>query len=123
MEHLSNSVIELKNEGEMSDFIPVMEYDSLAPGSMRHVEVQEVSIVVVRAGDEVYALEDRCSHEEFPLSDGWLDNDNLVCSFHGARFDLKSGDALSLPAYEGVKTFPVRIHDNKIEIQLEQDKS
>ena len=106
----------------MSEFIPVFEYVSLAPGSMRHVEVQGMSIVVVRVGDNVYALEDRCTHEELPLSNGWLDEKNLVCAFHGARFDLESGDALSLPAYEGVKTFPVRVHKNKIEIQLEQVK-
>ena len=106
----------------MSQFIPVFEYDSLAPDSKRHVEVQGVSIVVARVGDHVYALEDRCTHEEFPLSDGWLDGDNLVCAFHGARYDLKTGDALSLPAYEGVKTYPVRVHKNKIEIQLEQAK-
>ena len=106
----------------MSQFIPVFEYDSLAPGSMRQVEVQGVSIVIVRIDEKIYALENRCTHEEFPLSDGWLDNDHLVCAFHGARFDLKTGDALSLPAYEGVKTFPVRVHKNKIEIQLEQAK-
>ncbi|MBN2410483.1 non-heme iron oxygenase ferredoxin subunit [candidate division KSB1 bacterium] len=103
----------------MSEFIPVFEYDSLSPGTMHHVEVQGVSIVVVRVGDTVYALEDRCTHEEFPLSDGWLDNENLVCAFHGARFDLKTGDALSLPAYEGVKTFPVRVSKNNIEIQID----
>ena len=117
-----DTVKEIKKEGKMSEFIPVIDYDSLAPGSMRRVKVQDVSIVVVRIGDDVYALEDRCSHEEYPLSDGWLDGDNLVCAFHGARFDLKTGDALSLPAYEGVKKFPVRVHNNKIEIQIEQEK-
>ncbi len=103
----------------MSEFIPVFEYDSLAPGTLRHIEVQGMSIVVVRVGDTVYALQDRCTHEEFPLSEGWIDNENLVCAFHGARFDLKTGDALSLPAYEGVKTFHVRVINNKIEIQLD----
>jgi len=103
----------------MSQFIPVFRFDSLAPDSLRRVEIQGVSIVVVRIDEKIYALENRCTHEEFPLSDGWIENECLVCAFHGARFDLRTGNALSLPAYEGVKTFPVQIHENIVELQLD----
>ena len=103
----------------MSKYIKVCESDQLANGGMRTVDADGTPIVVVRHGDHFYALRDECSHEEFPLSEGWVEDGCLFCAFHGAKFDLKSGDALSLPAYEGVKTYPVRVVDDQIEVKVE----
>ena len=103
----------------MSEFIPVCEADKLESGGMRTVEVDGVQVVVIRDGEKFYALRDECSHEEFPLSEGWVEDGCLFCAFHGAKFDLKSGDALSLPAYEGVQTFPVRVQNGMIEVKVE----
>ena len=103
----------------MSKFIQVCKRDELANGGMRTVVADGVQIVVVRAGDNFYALKDECTHEEFPLSEGWVEDGCMFCAFHGAKFDLITGDALSLPAYEGVKTYPVRVKDGMIEVEVE----
>ncbi len=102
----------------MSTFIKVCELDSLANGGMRSVSINGEKIVVVRNDDQVYALKDECTHEEFPLSEGWVEEGCLHCAFHGAKFDLASGEPLSLPAYEAVKTYPVRITDGSVEVEI-----
>jgi nitrite reductase/ring-hydroxylating ferredoxin subunit len=103
----------------MSKFVEVGELAGMAQGSLRRVQVSGQKIVLVRLGDEVFALKDECSHEEFPLSEGWVEDGCLSCAYHGAKFNPKTGAALSLPAYESVKTFAVRIQNGKIEINVE----
>jgi nitrite reductase/ring-hydroxylating ferredoxin subunit len=103
----------------MSKFVAVGEFDDIADGSLRSVQVSGQKIVLVRIGDEVFALKDECSHEEFALSEGWVEGGCLSCAYHGAKFNPKTGEALSLPAYESVKTFAVRIQNGKIEINVE----
>lgn len=69
------------------------------------------AIVVVRDGAALYAVEDRCSHAEVSLSDGDVNGCVIECFLHGATFDVRTGQALSLPATKPVKTFPVSIED------------
>jgi len=103
----------------MSETIKVCAAEQLADGGMRTIDAKGVQILVVRYGDNFYALKDECSHEEFPLSEGWVEDGCIFCAFHGAKFDLKSGDALSLPAYEAVQTFPVQVNNGMIEIEVD----
>lgn len=103
----------------MSKFVQLCELDSLSNGGMRTFSVEDEKIVLVRNDDKVYALKDECTHEEFPLSEGWVEEGCLHCAFHGAKFDLETGDPLSLPAYEAVKTYPVRISDGSIEVEID----
>lgn len=102
----------------MSRFVSAFKADTLIDGRMRRVDLEGEAIVVIRAGDTFYALQDRCTHEEFPLSDGWVDNGCVFCPLHGASYDLESGAALTPPAYENVRTFPVRVQDNMVEIEI-----
>jgi 3-phenylpropionate/trans-cinnamate dioxygenase ferredoxin component len=74
-------------------------------------------VVLANVDGVLYAVRDRCSHEEYPLSDGEIEGDNVVCQYHGARFDLASGAPRGLPAVKPVKTFPVEIRDDGIYIQ------
>ncbi len=103
----------------MGNSIAVMEFDRLEEGKPRRIEVDGEEIVLVRLNDKVYALEDRCSHEEYPLSEGWVEDGKLCCSLHGAQFDPATGEALALPAYENVRTYPVRMNTGTVEIDLE----
>lgn len=103
----------------MSETIKVCTTEQLADGGMRTVDVGGVQILVVRDGDNIYAVKNECTHEEFPLSEGWVEDGCIFCAFHGAKFDLKSGDALSLPAYEDVQTFPVQVNNGMIEIEVD----
>jgi 3-phenylpropionate/trans-cinnamate dioxygenase ferredoxin component len=103
----------------MSKFVEVGKLAGMADGSLRSVQVNGQKVVLVRLGDDLFALKDECSHEEFPLSEGWVEDGRLSCAFHGAKFDPKTGEALSLPAYESVKTFAVRVQNGTIEISVE----
>jgi 3-phenylpropionate/trans-cinnamate dioxygenase ferredoxin subunit len=103
----------------MAKFVAVCELNALESGTMRNVQVGKKKIVVIRQGDELYALEDRCSHENYPLSDGFLEEGKIACAMHGAEFDLKTGEALALPAYENVNTYVVRVNDGMVEVQID----
>ena len=89
----------------------------LPPGSVRIVEVRPLlSIGVYNCGGELFAIEDRCTHDEGPLCEGEFDCGERVaiCPRHGARFDITTGRALTLPAYIDVGTFPVSVRDDGV---------
>lgn len=84
---------------------------ALAPNTCRRVEHESLDILVARVGDDVYAIEDRCSHGEVPLSEGELDGCLIECWLHGSTFDLRTGEPTCPPAATPVRTFPVSIND------------
>ena len=90
----------------------------LLPGEMKVVfdEVTAAPIAVFNLDGSLYALEDRCSHEDFELSAGHFDpaEGSVECVLHGARFDVRDGRALCAPAYEPVAKFPVRNTDGVV---------
>jgi 3-phenylpropionate/trans-cinnamate dioxygenase ferredoxin subunit len=95
--------------------INVCQLDELLPGTVRIVAAGPfLTIGVYNCGGELFALEDRCSHDDGPLCEGDFDCAErvAVCPRHGARFDIETGQALTLPAYIPVETFPVRVRDD-----------
>ena len=86
------------------------------PGSVKIVEVDFVSVGVYNCGGELLAIEDRCSHDDGPLCEGDWDTDEcrVTCPRHGSQFDIRTGRPLSLPAFEPVATFPVRVDEHGI---------
>ena len=95
--------------------------EELPPGAMKLVEVDPLLTVgVFNCGGTLYALEDRCSHDDGPLCEGDWDAEEcvVVCPRHGSSFDLRSGVPLSLPAFEPVRTFPVRAEDGLVKVTL-----
>ena len=73
------------------------------------------AICLIRVGGEVYAIEDRCSHADFPMSDGdMVDNHVIECPLHGAQFDVRTGSALELPATEPIPTYAVEVVDGHV---------
>ena len=91
-----------------------VEVGVLAPGEMKLVEVGALTVGVYNCAGRFFAIEDRCSHDDGPLCEGEWDCEacEVVCPRHGARFDLRTGTALSLPAYLPVATYPVRVRDD-----------
>ena len=78
------------------------------------------ALCLIKVRGEVYAFEDRCSHAEFPLSDGEMVDDHAIeCPLHGAQFDVTCGKALSGPARGDVKSFPVSLVGNDVFVELE----
>jgi 3-phenylpropionate/trans-cinnamate dioxygenase ferredoxin subunit len=74
-------------------------------------------VVLANVEGTLYAVLDRCTHEDLPLSDGEVEGANVVCQYHGARFDLASGAPKGLPAVKPVKTFPVEVREDGIYVQ------
>ena len=87
---------------------------------MKIVYAGELAVGVYNLNGEYYALEDRCSHDDGPLCEGDWDPDEgvVICPRHGANFDIRTGDALTLPAFEPVETYPVRVADGLIKLEL-----
>ena len=105
----------------MPEIIEVCPTSDLQPGQMRLVEWEDLEIGVFNCAGTVYAIEDRCSHDEGPLVEGDLDEEEctIECPRHGSRLDLKTGKPLTLPAYVPVDTFPVIIEDETIKLEVE----
>jgi len=74
----------------------------------------DTAILVCNIDGEIYALEDKCTHQDFELSPGKLDGVEIECVLHGAKFDVRTGEALCAPAYAPVPKFPVRIENGVI---------
>jgi len=93
----------------------------LGDGQSRIVHDGLLTIGVYNLDGELYAIEDRCSHDDGPLAEGELDPDEgiAVCPRHGARIDIRTGRALTLPAVESVATFPVHVENGTVMVELE----
>ncbi|TML67158.1 MAG: non-heme iron oxygenase ferredoxin subunit [Actinobacteria bacterium] len=101
--------------------IEVCPLSELPPGTVRIVHVEGfLSIGVYNCDGELYALEDRCSHDDGPLCEGDFDCEDRVatCPRHGARFDITTGRALSLPAYLPVETYEVSVRDGTVVVAV-----
>ena len=98
------------------DWVRVCAVGELLPGEQRVVWDGDTPILVVNVDGLYFALEDRCSHEDFELSAGAVraEDASIECVLHGARFDLASGRALCPPAYAPVATFVLHVHDGAL---------
>jgi 3-phenylpropionate/trans-cinnamate dioxygenase ferredoxin component len=103
------------------EIVDVCQISELSPGEMRLVTVGDLEIGVFNCEGSVYAIEDRCSHDNGPLVEGTLDQATctIECPRHGSRFDLKTGRPKTLPAYEPVDTFPVVIENDMIKLEVD----
>ncbi len=89
------------------------------PGEMKAVRADGVDVLLCNVGGELYAVQDECTHECFPLSEGTLDGHAVICMLHGARFDVRSGEVLALPAYGPVTTYEVEINGEDVLVAVE----
>ena len=92
--------------------------EEIPSGEMKLVDAEPYSVGVYNCDGELYALEDRCSHDDGPLCLGNWDAETCVAFYprHGASFDIRSGRALTLPAYLPVRTFPVHVDDGVVKV-------
>ena len=100
--------------------IEVGPVEELPSNSVKIVNAGSLAIGVYNLNGEFHALEDRCSHDDGPLCEGDWDPEEgvVVCPRHGANFDIRTGEALTLPAFEPVETYPVRVADGIVKVEL-----
>lgn len=98
----------------MTDWINAGPIDALPDGERKVIAAEDHDILLINSEGVFYAVEDQCSHQALPLADGPIDGDQITCPFHNAEFCLKSGEALSAPAFEAIACFDIKTQDGVI---------
>ncbi|MCX6044837.1 MAG: non-heme iron oxygenase ferredoxin subunit [Chloroflexi bacterium] len=102
----------------MSDFIKVATVDEIPVSGSKLVEIDYVRVALFNLNGEIYAIEDTCTHDGGPLVEGNVVNQcEVMCPRHGARFDIRTGAALSFPAFEPTNTYAVQVKGNEVWIE------
>jgi 3-phenylpropionate/trans-cinnamate dioxygenase ferredoxin component len=98
----------------MAEYVRVARLDEVPPGTLLAVEVGDESVCLANADDHIYAFRNNCSHRDFQLDTGELDDHEVTCAWHGARFDVTTGRAVRLPAIKPIRTYEVKVEDGEI---------
>ncbi len=102
----------------MTEFVPVAETGEVAPGRVKVVEVDGRRIALCNVAGELYAIDDVCTHDGGSLDQGELYDNVIECPRHGARFDVRTGRVLALPAVKSLNSYPLRVEGAQIEVGL-----
>jgi 3-phenylpropionate/trans-cinnamate dioxygenase ferredoxin subunit len=100
------------------EFVQIAPLADLPVGERLFVEIDEKKIVIFNIGGNLYAIGDVCSHDGGPVGDGEIEGMEVICPRHGARFDIRTGQALLLPAVEDIPAYAVRVIAGVIEIGI-----
>ncbi len=101
-------------------YIPVAPVEALPVGERIFIELDGSAIVIFNLAGKLFAIGDVCTHDNGPLGDGEVDQFEVVCPRHGARFDIRTGKTLGLPAVTDIPEYPVRVAENMIEIGIKK---
>jgi 3-phenylpropionate/trans-cinnamate dioxygenase ferredoxin subunit len=104
----------------MTTYYPVCAIDELPRGERILIDLDNEPVVIFNIAGEIFAIADMCTHDDGPLGEGEVEDHQIVCPRHGARFDVRTGEVLSLPAVKGVKTYPIKVEDGIVKIGLEE---
>ena len=102
----------------MAEFVKVASMDEIAPGHARLVNIKGKEIALFNIEGTFFALENACTHEEGPLAEGEIEGHEVTCPWHGARFDVRTGQVLCAPAYEDAARYNVRVTGTDIEVEI-----
>jgi 3-phenylpropionate/trans-cinnamate dioxygenase ferredoxin subunit len=105
-------------ELEKVELVEIAPASELPAGERLFVTIEDKSIVIFNIAGNLYAIADLCSHDNGPLGDGDLEGDEVICPRHGARFDIRTGKAMVLPAVVDIPAYPVRVREGMIEIGI-----
>jgi 3-phenylpropionate/trans-cinnamate dioxygenase ferredoxin subunit len=100
------------------DYIAVAEAAEVGNGDRLFIQIDNLDLVVFHIAGEYFAIGDVCSHDGGPVGEGEVSGSEVACPRHGARFDLRTGKALSLPAIVDIPAYPVRIVDGQLEVGI-----
>jgi len=100
------------------EFVTVATVDEIGNGQRKLVDIDGEPLAVFNIAGQYFAIADVCSHDDGPVAEGMLDGMEIECPRHGARFDLRTGKALTLPAVVDIPAYPVRVVGNEIQVGL-----
>ncbi len=98
------------------EFLEIAPADQVPEGERLFFEVEGKSIVIFNLAGKLFAIGDVCSHDNGPVGDGEIEEDEIICPRHGGRFDIRTGKATSLPAVVDIPSYPVRVVGGMIEV-------
>lgn len=102
----------------MDGFVKVATTADIPVGTFKSIEIDFDRMVLVHTEDGFFCLADECSHDSEPISTGLLKSNELICSRHGARFDVRTGDVTRAPAIVGIDSYEVRVDGDDIYVKL-----
>jgi 3-phenylpropionate/trans-cinnamate dioxygenase ferredoxin subunit len=105
------------------EFVAVGSVEEIPQGGRLFIEIDGQPIVIIFIGGQYYAIADVCSHDDGPVGEGAIEGFEIICPRHGARFDIRTGKVLALPAFVDIPSYPVRIMNGQIEIGLPPETS
>jgi 3-phenylpropionate/trans-cinnamate dioxygenase ferredoxin subunit len=105
----------------MSDFVKVADLSEIPDPGKQVFELDDHLVVVFHAGAQVYCLEDLCTHDGGPLGEGELDDHTIACPRHGAKFDIRNGSPLTMPATEATLVHEAKIENGAIYVRISAD--
>jgi 3-phenylpropionate/trans-cinnamate dioxygenase ferredoxin subunit len=100
------------------EYIEIAPADQIPSGERLFVELGGKSIVLFNLAGKLFAIGDVCSHDNGPVGDGEIEENEIICPRHGARFDIRTGKATSLPAFVDIPAYPVRVVDGMVQIGM-----
>ena len=103
----------------MSNFVRVAKTSDLTDSNRTLLEVDDRIVALFKVGGEYFCIDDVCTHDGGPLADGELDDHTIACPRHGAKFDIRSGAALTMPATRPTKSYAVKVEGEDVLIQVE----
>ena len=103
----------------MAEYIALAKTADVPPGRVNVYEVGDRQIAICNVDGTFYAIDDICTHDGGSLDQGQLEGDEIECPRHGARFDVKTGRPLTLPAVMPVKSYPVQVEGDEIKVQVD----
>ena len=107
-----------KTATESRKWVDVSPVDDVPEGEVKTFTIDAQRVAVARANGQLYAVQDLCSHDDGPLGDGGLEEFAIVCPRHGAKFDVRTGAVLAMPAIAPIETFPVMEKDGRIQVAV-----
>ena len=99
------------------EFVALADVADIPPGTVRVVEYERLRYAVCNADGEIYVVDDTCTHDDGPLGEGTLDGCAVVCPRHGAKFDVRTGAVLQMPAAFPIRVYESRVKDGKVWIR------
>jgi 3-phenylpropionate/trans-cinnamate dioxygenase ferredoxin component len=110
-------------EPEEIEYVDIGPVDEIQNGERLFVEIGDFQIVIFNIAEQFFAIGDVCSHDGGPLGDGELEDQQIICPRHGARFDVRTGTVLTLPAFEDIPAYPVSVENGRIKVGVPVDES
>ena len=102
----------------MAGFVKVAKTDEIVSGQGKMIEVGDKKIALFNVEGSFYAIDDTCTHRGGPLSEGVLESKQVTCPWHGATYDVTTGEVLGPPAPQGVARYNVRVEGSDIEVEV-----